>query len=248
MERNHPQPHRLTRSEINERVRAGCVRIERSDQEHQQWRAHVRAVRQYEDVIAESCRQGWRLFADFLGAGVPDFDELRDRIFDASGWELVPVEGLIDPEEFMELVAEAKFPSSLWLRDPDEFEFSPDPDMLHEVLGHALQFVDGRTSDLYQLMAEKYLDVDKAEREGLERVWWYCAEVGLVEDPHRTAIGGAILSSPLELAQVRSADARPFDVAAMASTPYDGGSAKPWSIYFVAMSLREIVDALETNH
>ncbi|MGJ2639831.1 hypothetical protein ACR8HR_23040, partial [Salmonella enterica subsp. enterica serovar Paratyphi A] len=73
-----------------------------------------------------------------LGASdrIPRFEEVNERLYQATGWELVGVPGLIPDVPFFTLLANRKFPVTDWIRTPEEFEYIVEPDIFHDLFGH----------------------------------------------------------------------------------------------------------------
>ena len=55
-----------------------------------------------------------------LGASdaIPRFEDINERLFTATGWQLVGVPGLIPEVPFFTLLAERRFPVTDWIRTP----------------------------------------------------------------------------------------------------------------------------------
>ncbi|MBC8056145.1 MAG: phenylalanine 4-monooxygenase, partial [Rhizobiales bacterium] len=67
---------------------------------------------------------------------IPRFDELTDRVYRATRWEVVAVPGLIPEEAFFSLLSQRRFPVTGWIRRPDEFDYVVEPDVFHDLFGH----------------------------------------------------------------------------------------------------------------
>ena len=67
---------------------------------------------------------------------IPRFDEISRDLRGVTGWEIVAVPGLIPEHAFFSLLANRRFPVTVWLRRPDEFEYIVEPDVFHDLFGH----------------------------------------------------------------------------------------------------------------
>ena len=67
---------------------------------------------------------------------IPRFDEVNERLYRATRWELVAVPGLIPEVPFFTLLANRKFPVTDWIRTPEEFDYIVEPDIFHDLFGH----------------------------------------------------------------------------------------------------------------
>ena len=67
---------------------------------------------------------------------IPRFEDINDRLFKATGWEIVAVPGLIPEVPFFSLLAQRKFPVTDWIRKPSELDYIVEPDVFHDLFGH----------------------------------------------------------------------------------------------------------------
>ena len=87
-----------------------------------------------------------------LGASdvIPRFEDVNERLFKATGWQLVGVPGLIPEVPFFTLLADRKFPVTDWIRTPAEFDYIVEPDIFHDLFGHVPLLFDQRYADHIQ--------------------------------------------------------------------------------------------------
>jgi len=132
---------------------------------------------------------------------IPRFDEINERLYKATRWEIVGVPGLIPEVPFFTLLSQRRFPVTDWIRTPPEFDYIVEPDVFHDLFGHVPMLFDPGIADYIQAYGEGGL---KAEALGacemLSRLYWYTIEFGLVRQHGALrAYGAGILSSPGEL-------------------------------------------------
>ncbi len=158
-------------------------------------------------------------------AGIPRFDAVSQRLKRATGWEIVPVPGLVPDEVFFRHLANKRFPVTVWLRKPEEFDYIVEPDVFHDFFGHVPLMFDPVYADH---MCEYGKGGLKALRLGglkyLARLYWYTIEFGLIksEDGVR-AYGAGLLSSGGELGysvQSPKPARRPFDLMTVMASDY----------------------------
>ena len=150
-----------------------------------------------------------------LGASdaIPRFEDVNERLFKATGWQLVGVPGLIPEVPFFTLLAERKFPVTDWIRTPAEFDYIVEPDIFHDLFGHVPLLFEPRYADRIQAYGQGALKAHTLEHgpepvpgavEMLSRLYWYTIEFGLIRDERASgqirAYGAGLLSSPGELA------------------------------------------------
>jgi phenylalanine-4-hydroxylase len=117
-----------------------------------------------------------------------------------TGWQVVPVPGLLPEEPFFELLANRRFPAGNFIRQRDQLDYIQEPDVFHDLFGHVPILADPVFGDYMEaygkggLKAAKLGMVDK-----LARLYWYTVEFGLIREPQGLRIYGAgILSSNTE--------------------------------------------------
>ena len=132
---------------------------------------------------------------------IPHFDDINERLYKTTRWQLVAVPGLIPEVPFFQLLANRKFPVTDWIRRPEEFEYIVEPDVFHDLFGHVPLLFNPMLADYMQRYGEGGL---KAARLGscemLARLYWYTIEFGLIREAEGLrAYGAGILSSHGEL-------------------------------------------------
>jgi phenylalanine-4-hydroxylase len=183
----------------------------------------------------------------FLGAKdrIPHFDEINERMYKATGWQIVTVPGLIPEVPFFTLLANRKFPVTDWIRKPQEFDYIVEPDVFHDLFGHVPLLFDPVFADHMQEYGKGGLKAHRLDAcELLSRLYWYTIEFGLIRQKDgMRAYGAGILSSPGELQYaVESAEPQrlPLDVERVMRTRYKIDSYQ--QTYFVIDSFQELFD------
>ena len=156
---------------------------------------------------------------------IPRFDEVSRKLTAATGWQIVAVPGLIPDDAFFTHLANRRFPVTVWLRRPEEFDYIVEPDAFHDFFGHVPLLFDRVYADhLYEYgkggLKAMRLDAVKM----LARLYWFTIEFGLMKTPEGVrAYGAGLLSSGGELAYC-VADPRPqrlpFDLERIMRTEY----------------------------
>ncbi|MGZ4806417.1 MAG: phenylalanine 4-monooxygenase, partial [Ilumatobacteraceae bacterium] len=140
-----------------------------------------------------------------------------DRLTELTGWRLCAVPGLVSTAEFFGALADRCFPSSQYVRHASVPFYTPEPDVIHELIGHANSLASPRIAALYERagqVAGRLTDPRLAELLG--RVFWFTLEFGLaLEDGVQRTYGAGLLSSFGEITHFRDADLRPFDIESM---------------------------------
>jgi phenylalanine-4-hydroxylase len=176
---------------------------------------------------------------------IPRFEEINERLYKATRWEIVTVPGLIPEVPFFTLLANRRFPVTDWIRTPEEFDYIVEPDVFHDLFGHVPLLFDPVFADHMQEYGKGGL---KAHRLGacelLSRLYWYTIEFGLIrQHGSLRAYGAGILSSPGELRHaVESPEPQrlPLDIERVMRTRYKIDSYQ--QTYFVIDSFQELFD------
>lgn len=179
---------------------------------------------------------------------IPQLEQVSQRLRAASGIRLRPVTGLVPPREFFRALADDTFLAAQYIRHASRPWFTPEPDVIHELVGHAALLADRRLAALSRRFGRVAAVAGPAGLTALERVYWFTLEFGLVRcDGEVRAVGSGLLSSVQELEHAtRHAEHLPWDLDLVAATPYSPTDLQPR--LFVAPSfaamLRDVDDWL----
>jgi phenylalanine-4-hydroxylase len=180
------------------------------------------------------------------GDVVPQLGPVSARLTELTGWSITPVPGLVPTRTFYGSLAERRFCSTQYIRHHSVPFYTPEPDVVHELVGHANALADTGFAALYELagQAVRRCETDAA-LEAFSRVFWFSLEFGVArEDGDLRAYGAGLLSSFGEIQSFRSAEVRPLDVAAMATLDYDITRYQP--VLFAADSFAHAQEVLAT--
>jgi phenylalanine-4-hydroxylase len=148
---------------------------------------------------------------------VPQLADVSDRLTELSGWRLCAVPGLVSTAEFFAALADRCFPSSQYVRHASVPFYTPEPDVIHELIGHANSLASPRIAGLYERAGQVAGGLtDPRLAEWLGRVFWFTLEFGVaMEAGALRTYGAGLLSSYGEITNFRNADVRAFDTEAM---------------------------------
>ena len=215
-----------------------------TDQEHEVWRSvweHLAPLHATRAVTE------WRAAAERLDLDrdrVPQLAEVNE-LTRHPGIEMLPVAGLIAAEGFLTALGRGVFRSTQYMRHHSMPLYTPEPDVIHELVGHATSFLAPEIVQLSRSFGEAALRSDPTTLSQLERLYWYTLEFGVaLEDGEVKAYGAGLLSSYGELGDLgQRAQLLPFDLDVMARTPYDPTDYQ--KVLFVAPSFAAMVTELE---
>ncbi|MGC0337236.1 phenylalanine-4-hydroxylase [Streptomyces sp. SLBN-8D4] len=174
----------------------------------------------------------------------PQLREVSDAIEKETGFKMIPAAGSVAVRTFYGSLADRNFHAAQYIRHVSRPEFSPEPDMIHEVIGHGPHLVNERWAHLYQLAGDAVRRLRRPEAvELVSRIFWFSIECGLVaEGGEPKAWGASLMSSTKELTHFQSADIRPLDLADMAKQGYNSHARQP--VLFMANSHAHLEDFL----
>lgn len=132
--------------------------------------------------------------------GIPDFNELSDRLMKATGWQVVAVPGLVPDDVFFDHLANRRFVAGNFIRRPDQLDYLQEPDVFHDVFGHVPLLADPVFADYMQAYGQggqRAAGLGVIDK--LARLYWYTVEFGLVRaDGGLRLYGAGIVSSYTE--------------------------------------------------
>lgn len=166
---------------------------------------------------------------DTLGISTTEVPQLRllsDRLERETQMHLVPAEGPLAYRTFYSYIAKRGFPVTQFIRHGSHPEFTPEPDMIHDCLGHVPALMNHDYAEVLTLIGRAaFTTPDPLKVLALKRFSWYSIEFGLIEEAGGVKVFGAgILSSTGEIPfslfskEVRR---RPFVTDEVIETDYD---------------------------
>jgi phenylalanine-4-hydroxylase len=166
-------------------------------QEHAVWDLlYARQTEMLHDRACRAFRQGVEHLR-LSDKGIPNFEELSERLSRRTGWRVVAVPGLVPDEVFFEHLANRRFVAGRFIRKPEQLDYLQEPDVFHDLFGHVPLLSDPVFADYMQAYGEgglKALRLNALEK--LARLYWYTVEFGLIAEPEGLRLYGAgILSS-----------------------------------------------------
>lgn len=156
-----------------------------------------------------------------------------------TGFRMEPVAGLVRARVFLSHLGRGVFLSTQYIRHHSRPFYTPEPDVVHELVGHAATLAHPELAELNRRIGRLADRADEATMARIESVYWYTLEFGLVrQDGGLRGVGAGVLSSVGELRRAVGLDAGvqlgEWDLDRIAATPYDPTDFQP--VLFVAPS------------
>ena len=185
----------------------------------------------------------------FATSHIPQCSELTERIYPRTQWRLLPVSALISFGKFFEMLNRREFPAAAFIRRRDEFEYLKEPDIFHELFGHAPMLTNPHIANLSHAIGKAGIEARPEDYSWLARLNWFTMEFGLLKaNDDIKAYGAGLCSSISELkysTESEEAERKPFDIIDLLRTPYRIDIHQP--IYFVLDSLEQLSELAKEN-
>ncbi|HEY6804228.1 MAG TPA: phenylalanine 4-monooxygenase [Pyrinomonadaceae bacterium] len=177
---------------------------------------------------------------------IPQLSEVSKKVEAISGFRLEPVAGLVEPRVFLESLANGVFLCTQYIRHHSTPLYTPEPDVTHEIIGHAVTLASTRLAELNRLFGEAVKrTTNAADLDRLARIYWFTIEFGVLrENGEVKAYGTGLLSSAGELEEMHKAELRPLNIVAAANHDYDPTHYQ--ATLFCADSFEEMYQSVRT--
>jgi phenylalanine-4-hydroxylase len=175
---------------------------------------------------------------------VPQLREVDERVHALTGFHIEPVPGLVPTRVFYGALARRTFLSTQYIRHHSVPLYTPEPDIVHEIIGHANMLANPVLADLYEEAGKASVRATSDEALAFfSKVFWFTLEFGVVhEGGELRAYGAGLLSSFGEIEAFRSAEVRGWNIPAMGTLDYDITHYQP--VLYAASSFDQLVDDL----
>jgi len=157
--------------------------------------------------------------------GIPNFNELSERLMAATGWQVIAVPGLVPDAVFFDHLANRRFVAGRFIRTPEQLDYLQEPDVFHDVFGHVPLLANPVFADYmqaYGIGGQRAAGLGAIEK--LARLYWYTVEFGLIRAGGDLKIYGAGIVSSYGESIFALDDASPnrlgFDLKRLMRTRY----------------------------
>jgi phenylalanine-4-hydroxylase len=248
---DHPGAHDPDYRRRRNEIAAGALawkpgepipQVQYTESEHEIWRTVSRELAlKHERLAIRAFREAKAALA-LPEDHVPQLDEVSAGLKPLTGFEFHPAAGLVPLDEFYGSLADRIFHSTQYLRHDSSPLYTPEPDIVHEVIGHGNLLADPQIAEVKRLAGEAARRCETAEGlQYLADVFWFTIEFGVMhEEGELRCYGAGLLSSYGEIEEFRGADIRPVDFHAMATLEYDITHYQP--ILFACDGMGELTE------
>lgn len=176
---------------------------------------------------------------------IPQIKDISNLLQSKTGFTIMPVAGLLLPRIFLNALAFKVFASTQFIRPYEKCEFSGEPDVLHEILGHVSMLADKDFAEFSQEIGISSLGASDEDIKKLTNIYWFTVEYGLVYENEKNerkmkVYGGGITPSVKEIDYALSGKAKYWglDFDKMQEAYYDYVNIS--TNYFVADSFQSM--------
>lgn len=168
-----------------------------TEEQHAVWAELVgRMMPEIEQHAAREYLDGFQIIG-LQKDKLPNLKEISSRLAPRTGWSSTPVSGFLPAPAFFEMLASRNFPTTTWLRSRESLEYTPEPDIFHDVFGHVPMHSHKVFADFLEHYGRVCAGISNAEiLEKLGRLFWYTVEFGVIrQDGEVKAYGSGLISS-----------------------------------------------------
>ena len=189
---------------------------------------------------------------------IPQLQEVSEKLQGMTGFRQEPVGGLVHPKTFHSALANKVFLSTQYIRHSSRPFYTPEPDVVHELVGHTAMLGVPEWAELNILFGDADMRTESEEAiKKLGTIYWFVLEFGACrENGEIKAVGPGLLSSFGEMEHACTAGAgcgtneacvcdpkieyRTPDFEEMETHPYDVTKYQP--ILYVWDSFEELYE------
>jgi len=214
----------------NFRETGAITDVEYTEQEQAIWRIVATRLEEIQSSRASAFYLDAKKKLGINTERIPQLSEMNKRLNKLCNFRLAPIEGLVETRGFLSWLSYRTMLCTQYIRHHSRPEYTPEPDIVHEAIGHIPNFTNCDFADFSQFIGHGARIATDEQLEELGRLYWFTVEFGLVEENGELkAYGAGLLSSfgELENAFTDKVERRPFDLEQVINTRYEYSDMQP---------------------
>jgi phenylalanine-4-hydroxylase len=167
----------------------------------------------YPQVACEEYNKNLNLLISekiFVHDQIPELETVSNFIQSRTGFKLHPVSGLLSPKQFLRGLGNRTFYCTQYIRHHSQPYYTPEPDIVHEMLGHVPMFLDPEICEISEIIGKVAHICSEKKIKDLEKLYWFTIEFGILNQDK--IYGAGILSSVGEIEKLSTKKILPFDL------------------------------------
>jgi phenylalanine-4-hydroxylase len=176
---------------------------------------------------------------------LPELASVSARLAPRTGWQSSPVSGFLPADAFFEMLAARMFPTTTWLRSRESMEYTPEPDIFHDVFGHVPMHAHPVFAEFlqhYGAVCSRLTNARDLERMG--RLFWFTVEFGVIRQAGGLKVyGSGLISSHGECSRVLAGgcEVKEFNLDAVLDQEFQTSAMQP--VLYAVESFEQIYEA-----
>jgi phenylalanine-4-hydroxylase len=215
--------------------------VEYNPREQRVWRYVAEELEELQQKYASPFYLNAKKSLGITTERIPQLSEMNRRLKELTGFRLAPIEGLVETRGFLSWLSYRVMLSTQYIRHHSQPAYTPEPDIVHEAIGHIPMFTNPNFADFSQFIGHGARIATDKQLEELGRLYWFTVEFGMVEhEGEIKAYGAGLLSSfgELEHAFSDNVDRRKFNLEEVINQDYNYSDMQ--KILYVIPNYREL--------
>ncbi|EAR93404.2 biopterin-dependent aromatic amino acid hydroxylase (macronuclear) [Tetrahymena thermophila SB210] len=168
--------------------------LEYTEQENQTWRTIYNKLSSYhKDLCTDRYNYNKRQLERELGIQnqIPQLRDLDAYLRQKTNFKIKAAHGILSQREFLNALAHRVFFSTQYIRHHKTVEYTPEPDIVHEVVGHIPMFADPVVADISQEIGLLSIGANDEQLRRLGNIYWFTLEFGACKENGKMKAYGA---------------------------------------------------------
>jgi len=162
---------------------------------------YQKVVPMHEKIMCKQYRECFKKIEDNCGMSENNIPQLRDLsryLTSETGFRMKPVHGILSQREFLNALAFRVFCCTQYIRHHKFPFYTPEPDVVHEIMGHVPMFADKSFADMSQMIGLLSIGANENDIKFLAAAYWFTVEFGACLEGNELKAYGAGIAPCVE--------------------------------------------------